>query len=50
MYDERPLICRLFGTTPKMAYPYDCRPKAMIDSGIEDQIHEHIATTRQVLV
>lgn len=50
VYDERPLICRLFGTTPKMACPNDCGPETMVDSKIEDQVHHYIATTRQVLV
>jgi len=50
VYDDRPLICRLFGTTPRMACPNDRRPEKMIDSEIEDQVHHFIATTRQVLV
>ena len=50
VYDERPLICRLFGTTPNMPCPNSCRPKEMIDSKTERQIHHFIANTRQVLV
>lgn len=50
VYDERPLICRLFGTTPKMACPNDCGPETMVDAEIEDQVHHYIARTRQVLV
>ena len=50
VYEERPLICRLFGTTPKMACPNDCGPETMVDSDIEDQVHYYIAKTRQVLV
>lgn len=50
VYEERPLICRLFGTTPRMACPNDCAPDTMIDPEVEDQIHHYIATTRQVLV
>ncbi|MDF1763587.1 MAG: YkgJ family cysteine cluster protein [Oleibacter sp.] len=50
VYDERPLICRLFGTTPRMPCPNDRRPEEMIDPKTEQQIHHYIATTRQVLV
>ncbi|MGB3599367.1 MAG: YkgJ family cysteine cluster protein, partial [Marinomonas sp.] len=50
VYDERPLICRLFGTTPNLACPNSCRPKEMVAPEIEEQVHEYIASTRQVLV
>lgn len=50
VYGERPLICRLFGTTPKLACPRGCAPQAMIEPDVEAQIHTYIATTRQVLV
>ena len=50
VYEERPLICRIFGTTPNMPCPNGCRPKEMIDSKIERQVHHYIKSTRQVLV
>jgi Fe-S-cluster containining protein len=50
VYGERPLICRLFGTTPRMACPNGCRPEKMIDTKVEKQVHQYIASTRQVLV
>ncbi|WP_137819041.1 YkgJ family cysteine cluster protein [Pseudomonas sp. 2FG] len=50
VYAERPLICRLFGTTPRLPCPNGRRPEAMIEPRIEQQIHHLIATTRQVLV
>jgi len=50
VYAERPLICRLFGTTPHMACPNGCRPEDMVDPDIERQVHHYIANTRQVLV
>lgn len=50
VYGERPLICRLFGTTPKMACPNGARPEQMVDPEVERQVHHYIATTRQVLV
>tara|TARA_R110000868_G_scaffold364037_1_gene626501 strand:+ start:36362 stop:36715 length:354 start_codon:yes stop_codon:yes gene_type:complete len=50
VYGERPLICRLFGTTPKMACPNGCRPEQMVEAEVENQVHQFIARTRQVLV
>ena len=50
VYTERPLICRLFGTTPKLACPNGQRPEVMIDPRIEQQIHHFFKKTRQVLV
>lgn len=50
VYQERPLICRLFGTTPRMPCPNGRGPEQMIEPKLERQIHHYIATTRQVLV
>ena len=50
VYHERPLICRLFGTTPRLACPHGRRPVLMIDPRIEEQIFRYFAQTRQVLV
>ncbi|MEH8020886.1 MULTISPECIES: YkgJ family cysteine cluster protein [Rheinheimera] len=50
VYDERPLICRLFGTTPRMPCPQGRRPEQMIDIKVETEVHHFIANTRQVLV
>ena len=50
VYAERPLICRLFGTTPRLACPNGMRPAEMIDARIERQIYRYLADTRQVLV
>ena len=50
VYAERPLICRLFGTTPRLACPNGNRPAQMIAPRIEQQIHQFLAETRQVLV
>ncbi len=50
VYSERPLICRLFGTTPNMPCPNGRRPEQMIEPKVEKQIVRFIATTRQVLV
>ena len=49
-YPERPLICRLFGTTPKLACPNGKRPEAMIDPLIERQIFKYFSDIRHVLV
>jgi hypothetical protein len=50
VYLERPLICRLFGTTPRLPCPHGRRPELMIDERIEQQIHQFFRQTRQVLV
>ena len=50
VYAERPLICRLFGTTPRLACPNGRRPEVMIDPRIERQIYRYFSETRQVLV
>lgn len=50
VYDERPLICRLFGTTPRLACPNGKGPEKMIDPKIEQRIYLYNKETRQVLV
>ncbi|SDW78167.1 YkgJ family cysteine cluster protein [Thiocapsa roseopersicina] len=50
VYAERPLICRLFGTTPSLPCPRGKRPEAMIDTRTEQAIHRYLEQTRQVLV
>jgi hypothetical protein len=50
VYAERPLICRLFGTTPRLACPNGRRPGAMIDPRIERRIYRYFEETRHVLV
>jgi len=49
-YEERPLICRLFGTTPRLPCPNGNRPDNMIKPRIEIQILRFMEETRQVLV
>lgn len=50
VYGERPLICRLFGTTPRLACPRGMAPAQMIDARTEREIHIFLVQTRQVLV
>ncbi|MBS1132250.1 MAG: hypothetical protein H6R16_3252 [Proteobacteria bacterium] len=50
VYAERPLICRLFGTTPRLACPNGKRPETMIDPVVEQQIYDYFKTARHVLV
>jgi hypothetical protein len=50
VYLERPLICRLFGTTPTLPCPRGKRPALMIAPQIEQKIHQYLAETRQVLL
>lgn len=50
VYAERPLICRLFGTTPKLVCPHGRQSDVMIASDLEQQIEMFMMSTRQVLV
>jgi uncharacterized protein len=50
IYAERPLICRLFGTTPSLLCPNGQRPEYMIESAVEHKIHAFLGATRQVLL
>ena len=50
VYLERPLICRLFGTTPRLACPNGRRPAVPIDPAIEAQVFAFFRETRHVLV
>jgi Fe-S-cluster containining protein len=50
VYGERPLICRLFGTTASLPCPRGRGPEEPIDPHAEALIHRLIASTRQVLV
>lgn len=50
VYDERPLICRVFGTTPRLPCPHGRRPDNMIDADLEKEIFQFFEITRQVLV
>ena len=50
VYLERPLICRLFGTTSRLPCPNGRRPETMIDPRIEARIRQFFAQVRHVLV
>ncbi|WP_432721395.1 YkgJ family cysteine cluster protein [Jeongeupia wiesaeckerbachi] len=50
VYTERPIICRLFGTTPKLACPRGRRPETMVDPAVEQQVYDFFAEVRHVLV
>lgn len=50
VYLDRPLICRLFGTTPRLACPNGKAPAVMIDPRLEEAIYKSLAETRQLLI
>jgi hypothetical protein len=49
-YLERPLICRLFGTTPRLVCPHGRAPDEMIDPRLAEAVFKYLAETRQVLI
>lgn len=49
-YAERPLICRLFGTTASLPCPRGRGLESSTTPEVERQVHRLIASTRQVLV
>jgi len=50
VYGERPLICRLFGTTASLPCPRGCGPKRRTDAVVEHRVHWFARHSRQVLV
>lgn len=38
IYDDRPIICRLFGTVDKLKCPHGCKPKSMLNRHQENKI------------
>ncbi|WP_313319532.1 YkgJ family cysteine cluster protein [Stenotrophomonas sp.] len=50
VYAERPLICRLFGTSPRLPCPNGMRPVYMVDDTTEQAVHRFLGSTRQVLL
>lgn len=50
VYAERPLICRLFGTTPRLPCPHGQRPLTMVDPRIDQLVQRFFMEVRQVLV
>lgn len=50
VYDERPLVCRLFGTVPKLPCPKGRRPAVMLDPAVEREILRFAATERHQLL
>lgn len=50
VYEQRPLICRLFGTSQSLPCPHGRGPETPVEAHVERQVHHLIASTRQVLV
>ena len=48
IYQDRPLMCRLYGTTAGLACPHGCRPMALLSKGQTDKImSEYIDLVRE---
>lgn len=50
VYEDRPLICRMFGNTERLACPKGRRPERMLDPAVETQIELFFQGARHVLV
>ena len=50
VYDERPLICRVYGTTPSLPCPRGQRPAAMLSPKMEAQFRQFGRTARHELI
>jgi hypothetical protein len=50
VYDERPLVCRLFGTTERLPCPHGRRPASMIDPAVDAGIDQFFHQRRHVLI
>jgi len=50
VYEERPLICRLFGTTESLPCPHQKRPEKLLNKKTEARIHNFLANSRQRLL
>ena len=50
VYASRPLICRVFGTTPRLPCPRGMWQEQMIDPQLDGRIERFLTETRQVLV
>ncbi|WP_373973626.1 YkgJ family cysteine cluster protein [Chitinibacter sp. SCUT-21] len=50
VYAERPLICRVFGTTTSLPCPHGRRPETLLDPRIERLMQRFFVEVRQVLV
>lgn len=50
VYAERPLICRVFGTTPRLACPRGRKPEVLLAPKVEQQVWQFLRETRQVLL
>ena len=50
VYAERPLICRLFGTTASLPCPHGCAPAQTTTAEVEAGVHQFNRDTRQVLL
>ena len=50
VYAERPLICRLFGTSASLPCPHGCAPEQAVDPAVEAGIHQFNQSHRQVLL
>lgn len=50
VYDERPLVCRLFGTVEKLPCPHGRRPALLLDARVEREILRYTSSVKHALL
>ncbi len=50
VYDERPLICRLYGTVPSLPCPHGQRPLVLLDAQTERELDQFFRQVKHELV
>ena len=50
VYEERPLVCRWFGSTQRLPCPHGRRPEYLLDPAMDARLARFFHQTRHVLV
>jgi hypothetical protein len=50
VYEERPLVCRLFGTVEKLPCPHGRRPAKLLDPQVEREILRYTSSVKHALL
>lgn len=50
VYAERPLLCRVFGTVPRLPCPHGQRPLVLLDGQTEAELNQFFRQTRHYML